>query len=57
MQWSNSNRNLSYHTPQDKLDKVSPEVIKDVLNIFMTYIQNNDQNMMIKEENNDDERN
>ncbi|NCC55132.1 MAG: M28 family peptidase, partial [Erysipelotrichia bacterium] len=57
MQWSNSNRNLSYHTPQDKLDKVSPEVIKDVLNIFMTYILNNDQNMMIKEENNDDERN
>lgn len=57
MQWSNSNRNLSYHTPQDKLDKVSPEVIKDVLHIFMTYIQNNDQNMMIKEENNDDERN
>lgn len=56
MQWSNSNRNLSYHTPQDKLDKVSPEVIKDVLNIFMTYIQNNDRDM-IKEENNDDERN
>ncbi|MFA7055660.1 MAG: M28 family peptidase [Acholeplasmataceae bacterium] len=47
MPWSNSNRNLSYHTMSDTLDKVSPEVIKDVLNIFMTYIKEQDQNILI----------
>jgi Iap family predicted aminopeptidase len=45
MLWSNSNRNLSYHTPHDTLDQVSPEVVKDVLDIFITYIDQHDQKM------------
>ena len=56
MSWSNSNRNLSYHTPFDTLDKISPEVIKDVLNIFMTYIKHQDQNIITLEENSEHER-
>lgn len=46
MLWSNSNRNLSYHTPHDTLDQVSPEVVKDVLDIFITYIDQHDQKMV-----------
>lgn len=46
MLWSNSHRNLSYHTPFDTLDKVSPDVVKDVLNIFITYITHQEQALM-----------
>ncbi|MBN2268655.1 MAG: M28 family peptidase [Acholeplasmataceae bacterium] len=56
MPWTNSNRNLSYHTPGDILEKVSPEVVIDVLNIFMTYIHQKDQDMMNLEDESDHER-
>ena len=46
MLWSNSHRNLSYHTPYDTLDKVSPDVVKDVLNIFITYITHQEKTLM-----------
>lgn len=42
MQWTNSNRNLSYHTPNDTLSQVAPEVVLNVLEIFIRYIETQD---------------
>ena len=42
MPWSNSNRNTSYHTPNDTLDNVKPEVVEKTLKIFISYIKDKD---------------
>ena len=43
MPWSNSNRNTSYHTPNDTLEHVNFKVVHDTMKIFMGYIRYKDQ--------------
>jgi hypothetical protein len=38
MPWSNNSRSSVYHTPNDTLDHVQPEVIDAAITIFMKYI-------------------
>ncbi len=38
MPWSNSNRNTSYHTPNDTLENVNFNVVSNTLEIFIAYI-------------------
>ncbi len=42
MPWSNDNRNMAYHTPNDTTENVSKEAINHTLNIFTNFIKNND---------------
>ena len=42
MPWSNSNRNHSYHTPNDTLEHVNFEVVYNTIKIFMGYIRYKD---------------
>jgi hypothetical protein len=42
MPWSNSNRNTSYHTPNDTLEHVNFNVVHDTMKIFMGYIRYKD---------------
>jgi len=52
MPWSNSNRNTSYHTPNDTLENVSFKVVHDTLKIFMAYIRDKDNKVGAKVEGN-----
>ena len=42
MPWSNSNRNQSYHTPNDTLEHVHFEVVYNTMKLFMAYIKYKD---------------
>lgn len=42
MPWSNSNRNQSYHTPNDTLEHVNFEVVYNTMKLFMAYIKYKD---------------
>jgi len=39
MAWSNQTRSSVYHTPQDTLDQVEPELVDATIDIFLTYIE------------------
>lgn len=42
MPWSNENRSMAYHTPNDTIENVSKDAIEKTLNIYLNYIKNND---------------
>lgn len=42
MPWSNSNRNQSYHTPNDTLEHVNFDVVYNTMKLFMAYIRYKD---------------
>lgn len=42
MPWTNSSRSLVYHTPDDTLDHVKPQVVVDALKIYHTWIDHID---------------
>ena len=52
MPWSNSNRNTSYHTPNDTLEHVNFNVVKYALDIFIAYIKYKDEKVGAKVEGN-----
>ena len=52
MPWSNSNRNLSYHTPNDTLEHVNYKVVLSTLKIFIAYIKYKDKKVGAKVEGN-----
>lgn len=52
MPWSNSNRNTSYHTPNDTLENVNFNVVSYTLDIFIAYIKYKDQKAGAKVEGN-----
>ena len=39
MPWSNDNRNMAYHTPNDTIDAVSHDAVVATINIFHEYIK------------------
>lgn len=43
MPWTNDSRSNVYHTMNDTLDKVSSKVVEVLLNVYKTYIEENDQ--------------
>jgi Zn-dependent M28 family amino/carboxypeptidase len=43
MPWSNDNRSMAYHTPNDTIDKVSKKAVADTINIFHNFIVSKDQ--------------
>lgn len=42
MPWSNDNRSLAYHTPNDTVDNVSLGAVRNTIDIFYEYIVNKD---------------
>lgn len=42
MPWSNTDRANVYHTPNDTIDSIEPEVVDAAIDIFATYIKQND---------------
>lgn len=42
MPWTNSERSNVYHTPEDTLDHVHPQVVQDTLQIFEHFIRKKD---------------
>ena len=42
MPWTNAARNAVYHTPEDTLDKVSPNLVEKMLLLFSTWIDRHD---------------
>lgn len=46
MPWSNSDRNISYHTPNDTLEHVNFNVVLYTLDIFISYIKHKDQKVV-----------
>jgi putative aminopeptidase FrvX len=43
MPWTNSNRSAVYHTLKDTLENVNPKVVQDALAIFISFIEEQDQ--------------
>lgn len=43
MPWSNDNRSMAYHTPNDTIDKVSKKAVEHTINIFHNFIVSKDQ--------------
>lgn len=43
MPWSNDNRSMAYHTPDDTIDKVSKKAVEHTINIFHNFIIAKDQ--------------
>ncbi len=43
MPWSNDNRSMAYHTPNDTIDKVSKKAVEYTINIFHNFIVSKDQ--------------
>ena len=43
MPWSNDNRSMAYHTPNDTIDKVSKKAVEYTINIFNNFIISKDQ--------------
>jgi hypothetical protein len=43
MPWSNDNRSMAYHTPNDTIDKVSKTAVEHTINIFHNFIVSKDQ--------------
>lgn len=42
MPWTNDNRNMAYHTPNDTIENVSIKAISHTLSLFRSYIINKD---------------
>ncbi|WP_026390205.1 M28 family metallopeptidase [Haploplasma axanthum] len=42
MPWTNSNRSPLYHTPNDVTSNVNKQVVTDTLNLYITFIKDND---------------
>ena len=42
MPWSSEERGAVYHTPNDTTDKIEPEALDAIIDIFITYIKEND---------------
>jgi len=42
MPWTNKERSLVYHTPQDTIDHVNPKVVEDTLAIYARWILEKD---------------
>jgi len=43
MPWTNDNRSLAYHTPNDTIENVSSKAVENTLNVFINYIKEKDQ--------------
>lgn len=42
MPWSNDNRNMAYHTPNDTIENVSVKAVNHTINVFYNYILQKD---------------